>query len=49
MQDFIQSLAGQDEVDALGLVKLIEERGNQLDTARTYKTAVEAQAKRVNR
>jgi hypothetical protein len=100
LQDFIQSLAGQDEVDANALVKLIEERGNQLrvpqskalgkglyelrrnqvrifymfgpgrrmvtllsgivkkqdripqgvlDTARTYKTAVEAQAKRVKR
>ena len=30
MRDFIQSLTGQDEVDAVALVKLIEERGNQL-------------------
>ncbi len=30
MQEFIQRLSGQDEVDAIALVKLIGERGNQL-------------------
>lgn len=28
--EFIQRLTGQDEVDALALVRLVEERGNQL-------------------
>ncbi len=30
VQDFIQSLTGQDEVDAFALVKLIQERGNRV-------------------